>query len=278
MPTTRGGGDAPPATGGVVSVTPVVLQNDTKAPNYGGKYSETASRAFYTRYVEYEKRVAHANTGGAVQRELAPMAQLIPNHVQRVLARVYKHDYPLSPANLLAAVRKHAGHEAGADVDLSAASAAVAKAAAMNRKGTTMLERVEPILSGLERFFVDNPNYEALYRSPGGKYIKGPAEIITKALVDGLAPEKFKQDVVVKLKHTGGWKNDPDLVMDTVVDAAKKWCEVVRAARGRVSRVRPDGSQALRVPCVVRCGARAIWRFNSPTTSPSQGPEPWWPR
>jgi len=138
------------APGGAASVTPVVLQNDTKAPYYGEKYSETASRTFYTRYVEYKKRVAHANTGGAVQRELAPMAQLIPNHVQRVFARVFKHTHPISPENLVAAVKKHAGHEAGADVDLSAASAAVAKAVIMDRKGKTMLERVEPILSGLE--------------------------------------------------------------------------------------------------------------------------------
>ena len=260
------------APGGAASVTPVVLQNDTKAPYYGEKYSETASRTFYTRYVEYKKRVAHANTGGAVQRELAPMAQLIPNHVQRVFARVFKHTHPISPENLVAAVKKHAGHEAGADVDLSAASAAVAKAVIMDRKGKTMLERVEPILSGLEYFFAENPNFEAVYRSPDGSYIRGPAEIITKALVDGLAPDKFKSDVMVKLRHKGSWKNDPDLVMDTVVDAAKEWRKIESLEGPPVSSKdtpRQQGARSAGQSEVVchGCGQRGHIKTNCPASS-----------
>ncbi|CAN0249300.1 unnamed protein product, partial [Scytosiphon promiscuus] len=70
------------ATGTRGSVTPVVLREDTRPPAYGEKYSEGASRAFYTKYAEYRKRVAHANAGGAVQREVVSMAELIPSHVQ----------------------------------------------------------------------------------------------------------------------------------------------------------------------------------------------------
>ena len=100
-------------------------------------------------------------------------------------------------------VESHAGHGEGAEVELSAASAAVAKAVAMDTRGKTLLERVEPTLSNLEKFFANNPKFEAVYRGSGGKYHPGPAEIITKALVEGLAPEKVRQDVKVKLQHAG---------------------------------------------------------------------------
>ena len=54
------------ATGTRSNVTPVVLREDTRPPAYGDKYSEGASRTFYTKYTEYKKRVAHANAGGAI--------------------------------------------------------------------------------------------------------------------------------------------------------------------------------------------------------------------
>ena len=65
-------------------------------------------------------------------------------------------------------VESHPGHGEGAGVELSAASAAVAKAVAMDARGKTLLERVEPILSNLEKFFANNPNFETclLYTSP----------------------------------------------------------------------------------------------------------------
>ena len=47
-------------------------------------------------------------------------------------------------------------------MELSAASAAVAKAVAMGTRGKTLLERVEPILSNLERVFAYNPDFETV--------------------------------------------------------------------------------------------------------------------
>ena len=42
-------------------------------------------------------------------------------------------------------IKKHIGHAAGAEVELTEASAAVAKAVGMNHKGKTLLDKVEPI-------------------------------------------------------------------------------------------------------------------------------------
>ena len=154
------------------------------------------------------------------------MAELIPSHVQKVFARVYHESRTIIPTQLVVAVESHAGHGEGVEVELSAASAAVAKVVAMDTRGKTLLERVEPILSNLEKFFADNPNFETVYRGSDGRYHPGPAEITTKALLEGLAPETFRQDVKVKLQHAGKWKADPDLVMDTVVAEAKEWRKI----------------------------------------------------
>ena len=85
---------------------------------------------------------------------------------------------------------------------------------------------MERILSNLEKVFANNPNFETVYHGSDGKYHPGPAEKITKALVEGLAPEKFRQDVKVMLQHAGNWKVDPDLVMDTVVAEAREWWKI----------------------------------------------------
>ena len=96
----------------------------------------------------------------------------------------------------------------------------------MDSKGRTLLERVEPIMSNLEKFFDNHPNFETVYRGSDGNYHHGPAEFITKAMVEGLAPERFRQDVKVKLQHAGKWRNDPDLAMDTIVAEAKEWRKI----------------------------------------------------
>ena len=108
------------ATGTRSNVTPVVLREDTRSPAYGHKYSEGASRTFYTKYTEYKKRFAHANAGGVIQREVVSMAALIPSHVQICFARVYRESRTITRTQLAVAVESHAGHGEGAEVELSA--------------------------------------------------------------------------------------------------------------------------------------------------------------
>ena len=88
------------------------------------------------------------------------------------------------------------------------------------------MERVEPALSNPQKVFANNPDFETVYRGSDGKYHPGPAEIITKVLIEGLAPEKFRQDVKVKLQHAGDLKVDPDPLKDTVVMEAKEWRKI----------------------------------------------------
>ena len=77
---------------------------------------------------------------------------------------MYHATRTITPTQLVVAVESHTGHGEGAEVELSAASAAVAKAVAMESKGKTLLERVEPIMSNLEKLFDNYPNFETVYR------------------------------------------------------------------------------------------------------------------
>ena len=115
------------------------------------------------------------------------MAELIPSHVQKVFARVYHESRTITPTHLVVAVESQGGHGEGAEAELSAASAAVAKAVTMDTRGEMLLERVEPRLSNLEKCFANNSNIETVYCGSDGTHHPGPAEIITKALVERLA-------------------------------------------------------------------------------------------
>ena len=84
-------------TGTRSNVTPVVLREDTRLPTYGDTYFEGASRTFYITYTEYKKRVAHDNAGGAIQREVVSIAQLIPSHVQKGMRRVHHESRTITP-------------------------------------------------------------------------------------------------------------------------------------------------------------------------------------
>ena len=110
------------------------------------------------------------------------VGQLVPSHVQAVFARSEHGEMKISSTKLAAAIKKHAGHADGAGVDLTEASAAVAKAVAMEKKGKNMLERVEPILSNLEALFAENPNIAQIYRDSEGTFHPGPAAVVTKAI------------------------------------------------------------------------------------------------
>ena len=89
-------------------MTPVILLEDTRPPAYGDNYSEGASKTFYTKYMEYKKRVAQAHAGSAIQHEVVSMAELIPSHVQKGFARVYDESRTITPTQLEVAVESHA--------------------------------------------------------------------------------------------------------------------------------------------------------------------------
>ena len=107
----------------------------------------------------------HASLGGAVKYQLVSMAQLVDTPVQKVLAMRFFNRSSIIPQQLETAIKTHAGHKEGADVELSQASAAVAKAVTRYSKGKTLLEKVEPIFANLEMYFFENPNVERICRS-----------------------------------------------------------------------------------------------------------------
>ena len=93
-------------------VQPVVLREELRPPYYGKSYSESASRAFYTRYRRYKKRVKHARRRGAIRHQVVPVSELVPVHVQRVFARLEYGEIKITSQQLAGAIKKHAGHAA----------------------------------------------------------------------------------------------------------------------------------------------------------------------
>ena len=54
-----------------------VLREELRPPQYGTQFREDASWTFYTKYLEYERRVERANLGSTVNYQLVSMSQLV---------------------------------------------------------------------------------------------------------------------------------------------------------------------------------------------------------
>ena len=158
-----------------------------------------------------------------MQYPIVSMAQLVTTPLQKAFARRYLTKGSITPLQLEEAIRKHAGHDEDTKVDYSQVSVAVAKVVAMDQKGKTVLEKVEPIFGNLETYFSENPNVERIYRSSNGKFIPGPAAVITKALVEGLKPPEFQRVVHARLQHENNWKADPYKVNEILLEEAQAW-------------------------------------------------------
>ena len=103
MPSTA----VPAEESGDRKMTPVVLREELRPPSYGTLYSEQASRSFYTKYSDYERRVLElANMGGAVMYPVVSMAQLVPTHLHHVFARVFHDKNAITSLQLAAAIKK----------------------------------------------------------------------------------------------------------------------------------------------------------------------------
>ena len=65
---------------------------------------------FFASYSEYEQRVKFASAEGVVRRQLMGVTPLIPVYVQRCFAQHYYQRQVLTAAELLNALKQHAGY------------------------------------------------------------------------------------------------------------------------------------------------------------------------
>ena len=121
------------------AATPVVMGEQLDPPKYGELWSEAASRVFFASYREYEQRVKFPNAEGFVRRQLMGVGQLIPVYVQRCFAPHYYQRQVLTAAELLNALKQHAGYStAVGQMVLERAATEIRRVAKMQPGGGTL--------------------------------------------------------------------------------------------------------------------------------------------
>ena len=104
----------------------------------------------------------------------------------------------LQEDDLREALAKHAECWTDDSVDPSTAAAEVCRRVTMGSEATAV-NRIDAVHSCLEQYF-ENPSAERVFRDTLGAYKRGPAAVISKALVAGLNPPEFKPKVEHQLE------------------------------------------------------------------------------
>ena len=208
-----------------------------KPPVYERTFSVQSSEKCYKEYVEYERNVKLSNHGQTVQRLLLTLSQLLPASVRWCLADLFfeeQGDVELAESDLRRGLaHQHGECWTGAEVHPGTAVAEVERILVM-RSEPTAVTRIDAAQERLEEYF-ENPSAARLFREKR-KYISGSARIITEALVRGLTPPEFKDNVVARLKVSGSWKDDPKKLFALIRAEAITWRVVEKADEQRRSR------------------------------------------
>ena len=187
--------------------------------------------------LEYERNVKLSNHGQTVQRPLLMLSELLPTSVRWCLADIFffeeQGDDELAESDLRRGLAQHGECWTGAEVHPGTAVAEVEPILVM-RSEPTAVARIDAAQERLEEYF-ENPSAARLFREKR-KYISGSARIITEALVRGLTPPEFKENVVARLKVSGSWKDDPKKVFALIRAEAITWRVVEKADEQRRSR------------------------------------------
>ena len=211
--------------------TELVLGGSIAPPEYGRKFSREASRKFYQAYEEYVRAIQIGNRGQTVQRYLLTVNELLPRYVRKSLAKLYQAGRDLSNDVLMEALGRHGGCWDDCAADPSKVAPEVARILTMGNEPEAM-DRVDAVFGKLEEYFATGPA-EKLFRDDQGCYRKGPASMITKALVDGVKPPELKRKVINMLSLSENWKDNPDVVFGVLRTAAHAWSTVEEADKAR---------------------------------------------
>ena len=94
------------------------------------------------------------------------------------------------------------------------------------------VDRMDAVHSRLEQYF-ENPSAERVFRDTLGVHKRGPAAVISKALVAGLQPPEFKLKVEHQLERRGALKDKPKEAFHLVREVAVEWRTVEMADKQR---------------------------------------------
>ena len=219
-----------------------VFGGGTTAPVYQKPFSVASSCRFFKEYREYKRNVDLSNSGQTVQRPLLTLSQLLPEQVRWCLADLYfedNGDEELVESDLQQGLAQHGECWTGSAIHPNQAVAEVERLLEM-RSEPTAVARIDAARARMEEYF-ENPGVARIFREKR-KYIEGSARVVTEALVRGLKPQEFKEDVVDALKVKGKWKENPNLVFNLIREQALIWRVVER--RDEKRRIRGKSGSA----------------------------------
>ena len=218
-----GGSQGPTSAGGEVRIglDDLKLGNGPGAPQHGRVFSQAASLRCYTQYAKCERAMELSNSAQSISRPVLSVAQLLRQSIRSCLSRTFFDGTELLQDGLREAFAKHAERWTDDSVDPSIAAAEVCRRVTMASEATAV-DRTDAIHSRVEQYS-ETPGAECVSRDTLGAHKRGPAAVISKALVAGSNLPEFKLKVEHQIETRGAWKDKHKEGFDLVREVAVEW-------------------------------------------------------
>ena len=167
-----------------IELNDLILVNGPGAPQYGRVFSQAASLRFNTQYAEYQRAMELSINAQSISRPVLSVAQLLRQSIRSCLSRTYFDGTGLQEYDVREAFAKHAEGWTDDSIDPFIAAAEVCRRVTMGSEATAV-DRIDAVHSRLKQYF-ENPSAKRVFRDTLGAYKRGPAAVISKALVAGL--------------------------------------------------------------------------------------------
>ena len=126
------------------------LQVDNRC---NGEISNAKARVILWGFLGYEQRLQITNGDGGVRHTQVPIGQLIPAYIRQCFELIYTDGRPMNAAELLNAVKQHAGYTTtGGRDDKARAAADIKRILRMTHDGPlSVKDRATTVTSHLEQ-------------------------------------------------------------------------------------------------------------------------------
>ena len=203
--------------------TMVCTPDGLEPPMFKRALTNANARTFLSEYHDYVTSVERHQARGDPRLAVTLIA-MIPRATQQALRSRYFRGQQVTAEALLGALRGLAGMNRNQGTfDAEKFMSDIRNATKMGNEPTATT-RTMLVTQALYTYLDDNQCYDKVMYH--GAWRPGPGKVVSDNLIAGIWPALLRNKVQSQVSMTPGAENDPDRVLDVIMERAEYWAEV----------------------------------------------------